>query len=266
MVMKQQIYKAENCGLECQYKLKTHRPKSHSNSVRWRRLSIQYPPVSGPSDHGPARRAVTSLLANFSLPAFSHSKVYLAWETDNTIAWELWRNVGLAVLCILLTSLLLLANLRVCLAILATVLATLTDIIGFLHFWGVTIDIVSSINLVIAVGLCVDYSVHVAHAYTVSGSGVAAVRSIGPAVVQGGLSSLLALVTTAASHSHIFRTFFRVFSLTVLFGLWHGLLLLPVLLHGLGCTAARARPARPDILQHVPPTAPAASPQQICHT
>ena len=32
-----------------------------------------------------------------------------------------------------------------------------------MHFWGLTIDVVSCVNLVIAVGLCVDYSAHIAH-------------------------------------------------------------------------------------------------------
>lgn len=37
-----------------------------------------------------------------------------------------------------------------------------------MHFWGLTIDVISCINLVIAVGLCVDYSAHIAHCYVIS--------------------------------------------------------------------------------------------------
>ena len=37
---------------------------------------------------------------------------------------------------------------------------SLADIIGFLHFWDITIDTISCINIVFSVGLCVDYSVH----------------------------------------------------------------------------------------------------------
>ena len=48
------------------------------------------------------------------------------------------------------------------------ILLTLTDIIGFLHFWGITIDIISCINIVLAIGLCVDYSVHICHAFLVA--------------------------------------------------------------------------------------------------
>ena len=53
---------------------------------------------------------------------------------------------------------------------------------------------------------------------------------IGPAVFNGGMTTFLALVLLGASTSHVFVTFFKVFVLTVVFGLLHGLVLLPVLL------------------------------------
>ena len=40
--------------------------------------------------------------------------------------------------------------------------------VGMLHFWNMTIDTLSCINIVLAIGLCVDYSAHIAHAYIVS--------------------------------------------------------------------------------------------------
>ena len=36
-----------------------------------------------------------------------------------------------------------------------------------MYFWGLTIDMVSTIVLVIAVGLSVDYASHVGHAFLV---------------------------------------------------------------------------------------------------
>ena len=44
---------------------------------------------------------------------------------------------------------------------------TLVNIVGYLYFWDITIDIVSCINIVISVGLCVDYSVHIGHCFVV---------------------------------------------------------------------------------------------------
>merc|ERR1711884_984932 len=87
---------------------------------------------------------------------------------------------------------------------LSMVTISLTDIIGFLHFWNITIDIISCINIVLSVGLCVDYSVHIGHAFLVA-KGTRqertseAVISIGPAVFNGGLTTFLALVLCSLS-------------------------------------------------------------------
>jgi predicted RND superfamily exporter protein len=119
-----------------------------------------------------------------------------------------------------------------------------------MHFWGLTIDVVSAVNVIIAIGLCVDYSVHICHAFlTVSGTkrerAHAALVDMGPAVLNGGLSTLIAFILLLSSDSHVFSSFFKIFMLVVLFGVWHGLILLPVLLSLVGPAAyASARPAQ----------------------
>ena len=179
---------------------------------------------------------MTQLLDDTGSPyIFHHTKVYSAWETDEIISFELWRNVGLAIAAIFITTLLLLANLQICVYVLCIVVITLTDIIGFLHFWDITIDIISCINIVLAIGLCVDYSVHIGLSYMVAkGSrkekAMKAVTTIGPAVFNSGVTTFLALLLCSLSSSHVFITFFKVFCLTVVFGLFHGLVLFPVIL------------------------------------
>jgi hypothetical protein len=39
------------------------------------------------------------------------------------------------------------------------------DVMGFMHFWDITIDVVSSIVVIISIGLCVDYASHIAHTF-----------------------------------------------------------------------------------------------------
>jgi len=204
------------------------------------KFSIEYFFMDDPDQHIPARGAVTDLLDLASGPySFSHSKVYAAWETDEIIGFELWRNIGLAMACVFVVTLLLLANFQICIYVMCIVGITLTDIVGFLHFWDVTIDIISCVNIVLAIGLCVDYSVHIGLAFMVAkGSrkdkAVEAVASIGPAVFNGGFTTFLAIILCSLSYSHVFLTFFKVFVLTVLFGLFHGLVLFPVILSLIG--------------------------------
>merc|ERR1712038_1047689 len=208
--------------------------------IKATKFQISYFAFDGPETHIPARASVTKVIDSANSPyRFSHSKVYAAWETDEIIGYELWRNIGLAMICVFVVTLLLLCNIQICVMVILIVVFPLTDIVGFLHFWDITIDIISCVNIVLAIGLCVDYSVHVGHAFLITKGtrqekAVEAVSTIGPAVFNGGLTTFLALFLCGFSTSHVFITFFKVFSLTVVFGLFHGLLFFPVVLSLLG--------------------------------
>lgn len=82
--------------------------------------------------------------------------------------------------------------------------------------WGLTIDLVSCIGLELAVGLCVDYAAHVGHTFLVTGHGTRTERAletimhIGPAVLYGGGSTLLAMSMLANSEAYTFQSFFKV--------------------------------------------------------
>ena len=57
---------------------------------------------------------------------------------------------------------------------------------------------------------------------------------IGPAVLNGGLSTLFAFILLSTSKTYIFLSFFKIFFLICLFGLFHGLVALPVFLALIG--------------------------------
>ena len=193
---------------------------------------------AGPSQHIPAMNRIKNLIseANITGKVFPISIFYPAWETDEVIAKELYRNIGLAFICIFITTLFLINNVITSFLVIFCVMLSLVDVAGFMYFWGVTIDTVSCVNLIIAIGLCVDYAAHIAHRYSeetaVSRNKRAqeALTNIGPAVLNGGISTFLAFVVLAGSRSHVFTVFFKIFFLVVTFGLFHGLVVLPVLL------------------------------------
>ena len=53
---------------------------------------------------------------------------------------------------------------------------------------------------------------------------------MGPAVLNGGLSTLLAFILLSASESYVCLSFFKIFFLICIFGLFNGLIALPVIL------------------------------------
>lgn len=84
-----------------------------------------------------------------------------------------------------------------------------------MYYWGLTIDIVSCIALVLGVGLCVDYAAHVGQTFLYAqGSpqerALYTVNTIGMAVLNGGFSTLLAMSMLSLSNAYIFQAFFKV--------------------------------------------------------
>ncbi|CAB4059413.1 NPC1 [Lepeophtheirus salmonis] len=73
---------------------------------------------------------------------------------------------------------------------------------------------IACVNIVLSIGLCVDYSIHIAH-FFLCASGDAAeraassVESIGIAIINGGTTTFMALILLIFSESHIFITFFK---------------------------------------------------------
>jgi predicted RND superfamily exporter protein len=90
--------------------------------------------------------------AGFSGNAFPMAREYSTWETNEVITTELFRNLGLALACVFVTTLVLLADLLGSVYVLVCVLLSLLDLCGYMHFWGLTVDVVSSVNIIIAIG------------------------------------------------------------------------------------------------------------------
>ncbi|EFN85001.1 Niemann-Pick C1 protein [Harpegnathos saltator] len=178
------------------------------------------------------------------------SKFFGPWTTDKLISQEVIRNVMLALICVMGTTTIIIAELQTCCWILLCVVLTLLNVCGFMYFWGLTIDLVSCIGLELAIGLSVDYAAHVAHAFLNAKSrqddcdsrttrALVAVRHIGAAVAYGAGSTMLAISMLAFSTSYVFTGFFRIFFLVIVFGLWHGLFFLPIVLSIIGPRSLR---------------------------
>ena len=159
--------------------------------------------------------------------------------TDKIIQRELYQNIGSASVAMFITVLIFLGTFRGAAAVIFCVLGTIVEVAGFMYFMGLTINVITCNTLVISIGLCVDFSAHIAHGF-ISRSGSrderiqSTVTEMGPAVINGGLSTLLAFILLSTSKSYVFMSFFKIFLLICIFGLYHGLIALPVLLALIG--------------------------------
>jgi Niemann-Pick C1 protein len=124
---------------------------------------------------------------------------------------------------------LLVTNASVLNSLLVLLCVILVDInlFALMYYWGLDLNSITVNNLIIAVGLAVDYSAHIAHSFLVfdpKGSGKmskseirkektqGALTSMGSSVFHGAFSTFLAIVALAGSKSVIFVAFFRLVS------------------------------------------------------
>eukprot|EP00903_Cladosiphon_okamuranus_P017671 g16272.t1 len=188
------------------------------------------------------------LVDDLEFEAFPWSEAYLQWETFQIIYRELYQGLGLCLAAVFVLTLILIAHPLTAGLVFLMVTFTIVDVLGIMYFWGLAIDTVAVINLVLAVGLSVDYAAHVAHSFMIKTGTrdermVQSVSDIGVAVIHGGVSTFLAVVLLSLSASYVFRVLFKQFFATAVMGLGHGLILLPVLLSLIGPASYSSSPA-----------------------
>ena len=88
---------------------------------------------------------------------------YLFFDQFRTIYDEMILNFALCIAAIVVICVLLLHRMSV--VLLTGMLITMIDIdlVGSIHFWGLEVNSITIINLIMAIGLVVDYSAHVIH-------------------------------------------------------------------------------------------------------
>ncbi|TKR57948.1 hypothetical protein L596_030585 [Steinernema carpocapsae] len=109
-------------------------------------------------------------------------------------------------------------------------------ILGFMTFWGVSLDFISMVTIVMSIGFCVDFAAHLAYNFA-KGLNLSsadrirnALYSVGTPILQSASSTILGVSFMASTESYVFRSFLKTIILVIVLGALHGLVILPVLL------------------------------------
>ena len=100
--------------------------------------------------------------------------------------------------------------------------------------WGVNLDAISMITIIMSIGFSVDYSAHITYGYVISDQELPtdrirqALGSLGWPITQGALSTILAVIVLSDVPAYMIVTFFKTVFLAISFGLLHGLVFLPL--------------------------------------
>ncbi|EFA85411.1 hypothetical protein PPL_02414 [Heterostelium album PN500] len=143
---------------------------------------------------------------------FPYSVFYVYFEQYLTIVNVAILDIGLALVGVLVVSLLILANPIVSLIVVLCVFLVAIDLLGVMALWSVNLNAVSLVNVVMAIGISIEFCVHIAHTfinapkhYTNDEKAKHAVSEVGSSIVSGIFITKLLGVVVLGFSNFIFK-------------------------------------------------------------
>lgn len=185
-------------------------------------------------------KELRQIASDSELDVIAFSPVFIFYDQHIGIIPYTFQTLFIAMLSMFTVALIMIPHPMCALWVTICTISIDTAVLGYMSLWGVSLDVITMINILLCIGFSIDFSAHITYAFVIGKSADAnkrviwALRNLGMPILQGALSSIIAILPLATAGVYIFRAFFKTLFLVMLFGAVHGLLFLPVALSVLG--------------------------------
>ncbi|XP_045675967.1 patched domain-containing protein 3 [Phyllostomus hastatus] len=209
---------------------------SSLHEISCSRAFIQTIDISSSTNKKKMLLQLRDLAEECEIPLMVYNQAFIYFDQYTAIIENTVRNVIVASTIMFVVSLLLIPHPLCSLWVTFAIASVIVGVTGFMAFWNVNLDSISMINLVICIGFSFDFSAHITYAFvsssepSVNQRAIEALYMLGYPVLQSAVSTVIGVCVLAAAKAYIFRTFFKIMFLVMLFGAVHGLIFIPVFL------------------------------------
>lgn len=186
-----------------------------------------------------------------ALDAILFNEVFVFLEGLVVVVRETVTSLCLASLAVFVVLIVLLANVQLALLILCVCVMESVCLLGAIHWYDDRLNSITAFFIIIAVGLSVDCSAHIAHTFqhaegaTRDARARYALNAIGSSVFKGGLSTFFGICITAFASSYIFWCFFKFLASIIAYAVYFGMVVVPVILSLVGPMQEHSAPVSP---------------------
>ena len=175
----------------------------------------------------------------FKLKYFSFQNAPLL-SIASIVLKELRLSATFALVSVFILSLMFIPHPSGALFVTSTVAVILVELVGLLRYGGVDINAFTTVMLVMAIGLSVDFVMHIVHAYFETSAPTrqekvhTAMMTMGSSLLVAGCSTIFGTLLLAFGSTEICYIAFLTFVGVVTLGVIHSLIFIPVVLSIVG--------------------------------